>query len=86
MGHILLYGYAPEEYLDRYLSRTRVIHLHGVEAGQDHHGLAFVPAGVLNSIVDRLGNGSNKTRVVTMEIFDEGMLYQSMDVMSRYAS
>jgi sugar phosphate isomerase/epimerase len=86
MGHILLYGYAPEEYLDRYLSRTRVIHLHGVEVGQDHHGLAFVPAGVLNSIVDRLGNGSNKTRVVTMEIFDEGMLYQSMDVMSRYAS
>jgi sugar phosphate isomerase/epimerase len=84
MGHLLLYGYEPVEYLDRYLSRTRVIHLHGVEEGQDHRGIACVPAGLLSTLVERLGNGSNKTRVLTMEIFDEGMLNQSLDILSRY--
>jgi len=84
MGHLLLYGHEPVEYLDRYLSRTRVIHLHGVEEGQDHRGIACVPAALLSTLVERLGNGSNKTRVLTMEIFDEGMLNQSLDVLSRY--
>jgi sugar phosphate isomerase/epimerase len=84
MGHLLLYGYEPVEYLDRYLSRTRVVHLHGVEEGHDHRGLSCVPAGLLRTLVERLGNGSNKTRVLTMEIFDEGMLHQSLDVLSRY--
>lgn len=84
IGHLLLYGHVMEEYLDRYLPRTRVLHLHGVEDGQDHRGLACVPAGLLSTLVERLGNGSNKTRVLTMEIFEERALYQSLDVLSRY--
>lgn len=84
IGHLLLYGYAPEDYFDRYLPRSRVIHLHGVEEGQDHRSVAFVPAGLLTTLVNRLGNGPNKTRVLTMEIFDERMLHHSLDVLSRF--
>lgn len=84
IGHLLLYGHSPEDYLNRYLPRTRVVHLHGVEEGQDHRSLAFVPAKLLSTLVDRLRNRPNKTRVLTMEIFDEGMLHQSLDVLSQY--
>jgi len=84
MGHLLLYGHSPEEYLNRYLPRTRVVHLHGVEEGHDHCGLSCVPDGLLRTLIDRLGNGSDKARVLTMEIFDEDMLHQSLHVLSRY--
>jgi sugar phosphate isomerase/epimerase len=84
IGHLLLYGYDPEEYLDRHLSRARVLHLHGIEDGQDHRSIAKVPAGLLATLIERLGNGQNQTRVVTMEIFEENALAQSLDVLSRY--
>jgi hypothetical protein len=66
------------------LPRARVLHLHGVEDGQDHRSLAKVPAGVLATLMEKLGNGFNHTRVVTMEIFDEVSLAQSLDVLRRY--
>jgi len=85
LGHLLLYGHSPEEYLDRYLSHIRVIHIHGVEDGHDHRSLTSVPAHILTTLVNRLNETPNNSRVVTMEIFDEEMLNQSMDVMSRFA-
>jgi sugar phosphate isomerase/epimerase len=83
IGHLLLCGYTPEDYLDRYLPRTRVLHLHGIEDGHDHRSLSFLPAGLLTNIIDRLGDGSNNSKVLTMEIFDEEALNQSLDVLSR---
>ncbi|MCX5856421.1 MAG: cobamide remodeling phosphodiesterase CbiR [Deltaproteobacteria bacterium] len=83
IGHLLLYGLAPEDYLDRYLPRTRVLHLHGVEEGNDHRSLAFLPAGLLTTLVKRLGGRPGKTRVLTMEIFDEEALSQSLDLLRR---
>lgn len=84
IGHLLLCGYAAEDYLDRYLTRTRVLHLHGIQEGHDHRSLSFLPAGLLTTLIDRLGNGSNNSRVLTMEIFDEGALNQSLDVLSSF--
>jgi sugar phosphate isomerase/epimerase len=86
IGHLLLCGYAPEDYLNRYLPQTRVLHLHGIENGHDHRSLSFLPAGLLTTIIDRLGNGSNISRVLTMEIFDERALNQSLDVLSSFVS
>jgi len=83
IGHHLLNGVAPEAYLDRYLPRTRVLHLHGVEEGRDHRSLAFLPDGLLTALVNRLGEGPEKTRVLTMEIFDEGALNESLNVLRR---
>jgi sugar phosphate isomerase/epimerase len=84
IGHLLLYGVAPEDYLDRYLPRTRVLHLHGVEKGHDHRSLAFLPAGLLTTLIDRLGSGPPKSRVLTIEIFDEVSFHQSLEVLSHF--
>jgi sugar phosphate isomerase/epimerase len=84
IGHLLLCGHAPGDYLDRYLPQTRVIHIHGVEDGHDHRSLSFLPTGLLTTLIDRLVNGSNNSRVLTMEIFDEGALNQSLDILSRF--
>lgn len=84
VGHLLLYGYTPEDYIDRYLPQTRVLHLHGIEDGHDHRSLSFLPTGLLTTLIDRLGNCPDKKRVLTMEIFDEGAFNQSMAVLSRF--
>jgi sugar phosphate isomerase/epimerase len=84
IGHLLLCGYTPEDYLDRYLPRTRVLHIHGIEDGHDHRSLFFLPAGLLTTLMDQLSNGSKDSRVLTMEIFDEEALNQSLDVLSSF--
>jgi sugar phosphate isomerase/epimerase len=84
IGHLLMCGHTPEDYLDRYLPRTRVLHLHGIEDGNDHRSLSFFPAGLLSDIIEHLGNGANIPRVLTMEIFDEEALNQSLSVLSRF--
>lgn len=81
IGHQLLCGIAPEDYLDRYLPRTRVLHLHGVENGHDHRSLAFLPGGLLTALINRLGEGPEMQRVLTMEIFDEGAFNQSLELL-----
>jgi len=81
VGHQLLRGMDPFEYLDLYLSRTRVLHLHGVETGHDHRSLALLPDGLLTALVSRLVGGPEKQRVLTMEIFDEGALNESLEAM-----
>ena len=84
IGHLLLCGQGPEDYLDRYLPQTRVLHIHGVENGNDHRSLAFFPAGLLTTLIDQLGSGSEKSRVLTMEIFDERAFNQSLDILSSF--
>jgi len=84
IGHLILHGYDPDDYLDRYLPRTRVIHLHGVEDGHDHLSLASLPTGLLNNLVTRLGSGENPYRVLTIELFDKGMLNQSFNCLSPF--
>jgi sugar phosphate isomerase/epimerase len=84
IGHLLLCGYTPEDYLDRYLPLTRVLHLHGIENGHDHRSLSFLPVGLLTTLMDLLGNGSKDSRVLTVEIFDETLLNQSLDILSSF--
>jgi sugar phosphate isomerase/epimerase len=84
IGHLLLWGHGPEDYLDRYLPQTRVIHIHGVEDGNDHRSLAFLPADLLTTLMDRLDSGSKNSRVLTMEIFNERALHQSLDILSSF--
>jgi sugar phosphate isomerase/epimerase len=84
IGHLLLCGHTPEDYLDRYLPSTRVLHLHGIEDGNDHRSLTFLPTGLLTTIMDQLGDGSRDSRVLTMEIFDERAFNQSLDILRSF--
>jgi sugar phosphate isomerase/epimerase len=84
IGHLLRFGYSPEDHLDRYLGRTRVLHLHGVEAGRDHRSLVSLPDGLLTGLLNRLNIHRELKRVLTIEVFSENALEQSLDLMSRH--
>lgn len=83
IGHILLCGYPLESYLDRYLNRTRIIHLHGIDNGKDHVDISYLDKPILDLVVERL-YADSMMRVLTLEIFEEAHLKKSLDILRRY--
>lgn len=83
VGHLWKDGHDPLPYLERWISRARVLHLHGV-AERDHQTLAHTSPEqldpVLKFLVDRRYNG-----VVTLEIFGEEDFHSSVRVMTESA-
>lgn len=84
IGHIILCEYDLQWYIGKYLPETQVIHLHGVNKSIDHKDITFLDektiAYVLTSIKE------SKTRIVlTIEVFSEEELYDSMKVMEKIA-
>lgn len=86
VGHALLRGVPPESLFERYLDRTRVLHVHGLSDGKDHCDLGRIEPPVLSHIVSRLDADRETERVVTMEIFSRDDFDRSMAVMERYAT
>ncbi|MHC1741603.1 MAG: cobamide remodeling phosphodiesterase CbiR [Syntrophobacteraceae bacterium] len=43
IGHLLRYGYDLELTIDRFLKRSSMVHLHGVNHGVDHRGIDCIP-------------------------------------------
>jgi sugar phosphate isomerase/epimerase len=43
LGHLFFYGFDRERYLDEFLEKTAMIHLHGVVEGADHRGADAIP-------------------------------------------
>jgi len=85
VGHIILYDQPLELYLDRYLSRTRVIHLHGNSGGRDHLDLGRLPAAMLDLLFTSLATLPKvEDLVVTLEIFSEKDLEISRAVVEKY--
>jgi len=83
VGHILLCGFGLEEYLERYLERTRVVHLHGIKEGTDHRDISHLDGALLDMLLGRLLS-SPMPRVVTLEVFGEMELCACLEVMRRY--
>lgn len=84
VGHLVFYGFPVEEYLERYLPRTRVLHMHGTTGGRDHNSLAFMPPEVLDLVVRALVADGRHDRVFTLEIFSEPDLDSSVAALQRY--
>lgn len=85
VGHIILYDQPLELYLHRYLSRTRIIHLHGNSGGRDHLDLGRVPAAALDLLFTSLATLPKvDDLVVTLEIFSEKDLEISRAVVEKY--
>lgn len=82
IGHVLLYGYGLEDYLDRYAQRARVFHLHGIRNGEDHRGIRSIPAPHLDRFLGRLSHRQGLKPVVTLEVFDEHDLMESLEVLN----
>lgn len=82
-GHLAFYGYPLEEYLDQYMARSRVIHLHGNREGADHKDIGALEPGVLASLVDHPCLADNRERVLTLEVFGRADFERSMETMRR---
>ena len=82
-GHIAFFGYPLKEYLERYLSRSRVVHLHGHRDGNDHKDIGALPPGFLEMLVRCPGMSDGKERVLTLEVFGIGDFERSMEIIGR---
>jgi sugar phosphate isomerase/epimerase len=83
VGHLVIYGHDLDDFLDRYGSRIRVLHLHGIRDGKDHCSLACLDVHVLETLMAFLHNGGTQ-RIVTMEVLGQADLDESLRVMLRY--
>jgi sugar phosphate isomerase/epimerase len=83
VGHVLLSDYSLAEYLDRYIDRMSVMHLHGIIDGKDHASLEGLTQSQLALILQSVGGEGAETRVVTLEIFSEADLVASEAVLAR---
>jgi sugar phosphate isomerase/epimerase len=75
IGHLWLDGHTPLPFLERALTRTSVMHIHGV-AERDHHSLSLVHPDALDSVIrfllERKYDG-----VLTVEVFNQDDLLSS---------
>jgi len=83
VGHLVVYGHDLDDFLHRYGSRIRVLHLHGIRDGKDHCSLACLDRPVLEKLMAFLHEGGAQ-RIVTLEVFGLEDLDESLRVMARY--
>ena len=83
VGHLFLYGLPFKEWLLLYLDKSAVVHLHGVKAGKDHCAIGTIDPGALELLFTMLQSDVTRTRVVTLEIFNEDDLNTSLNIMER---
>ncbi|MBN2315559.1 MAG: sugar phosphate isomerase/epimerase [Sedimentisphaerales bacterium] len=82
VGHIILSGFDLVEYLNTYLSRCCVVHLHGIYDGRDHCDIGGLSNHILKLMVSRLRiTAAEKQRVLTLEIFNQDDFERSLDVL-----
>jgi sugar phosphate isomerase/epimerase len=84
VGHLEYYGFPTADYLDRYLSRTKVLHMHGTTEGRDHNSLAYMNPKALDMVVEALRKAEGEPKVFTLEIFSEADFLSSVDALERF--
>ncbi len=76
IGHLILYGHDLQAQLDRYVSKSAMIHLHGVRKGVDHLGVQWISPGDWEMICRVL---ADYTGGLSIEIFSMEDLAASLD-------
>jgi sugar phosphate isomerase/epimerase len=76
IGHLWYDGLDPVPYLEKYIDRARVLHIHGI-AGRDHKSLNNVPINELARVMKFILQ-SGYQGVLTMEVFGEEDFRSSM--------
>ena len=79
LGHLWMYGSPWKDYMQQVIENTRIIHLHGVENGNDHRSLkTHTQQEQLQELVPILNNFKG---VVTLEVFSEADTFSSLETM-----
>ncbi len=78
VGHIILNKHNLREYLDRYLSKTTIFHLHGCENRVDHLSIDRLSEKQLTLILSYLKDYSG---IVSLEVFSIKDLIRSLSVL-----
>lgn len=81
IGHILINGHSLREYLILYGSRCRVLHLHGIQNGEDHHDVSTIDPDDLLLLFSFFNDGKGVERVLTLEVFSEKDFLTSLSVL-----
>jgi sugar phosphate isomerase/epimerase len=84
IGHLVVGEYDVPDYLERYGTMCRVVHLHGIRDGEDHRDIEPLPLPVFDALEKELCNGSGINRVVTLEVFSVEDYHRSMEIMKHY--
>ena len=81
VGHLWLNGCYSASYVKALLPYTRIIHLHGVRGLKDHQALTVNDKGQLSEFLSLLGQYRGLDLVVTLEIFSEEDLKDSLSLL-----
>jgi sugar phosphate isomerase/epimerase len=76
IGHLLRYGHNVQDQLERFLHRSSMVHLHGVDDGVDHVGLNHIPPRVWDIIGQALKAYQGG---VSLEVFNLDDLIPSLE-------
>jgi sugar phosphate isomerase/epimerase len=80
IGHLWKQGVDPVPHLLKWLTRTRIIHLHGVST-RDHTSLSVMPAESIDDVTSVLFN--NFDGVITLEVFSEHSFLSSLEALDQ---
>ncbi len=86
IGHLIIGNYDVVQHLDKYLDKTRVVHLHGVNQGKDHTDISHVDTALMDMLMQRMNDASAPERVCTLEIFSQKHLERSLEVLGCYVA
>jgi len=75
IGHILIYGQDLRLYLDKYLPKTSIIHLHGFQNGIDHLGIDRLSESTLEMILAQIRGYRG---ILSLEVFSIEDLKKSL--------
>lgn len=82
IGHLWLDGIDPVPYLEKNLSRARVLHVHGIGT-RDHQSLRHIDSARIRAVFDTL-HTSQYQGVMTLEVFGEEDFLSSLAVLPNY--
>jgi sugar phosphate isomerase/epimerase len=79
MGHLWMHEFDWEAECEKYVSKTRVIHLHGVSEGKDHISLKKGKMEILTRFANTCLRGY--LNVVTLELFSQLETFESFEIL-----
>lgn len=88
LGHLMVYGYDMESAFEQYSDRTAVIHLHGVENGQDHIALDRLSGDRMDAVMRILQQfrGTVSLEVFCFEYLKKSLVFLEKNWKARHFS